>query len=333
MMDFVRDVMEQYNVSAKNMFVFKDGYIVSAPEGRYFIKKVEYSIDRVLFIHAAKEHLCSRGFQEIDRFLCTTAGEPFVTVNQHTYTVTHYMEGRECNFDNREDIARASRLLGTFHKAANGFHVTDPQLARDDLGNMLPTFQKRLDELRKLKKLAKKGRNKFDYLYLECVDFFCQQGDEAIADLISSGYESLVQRARSEGIICHHDFTHHNILCSDTGICLINFDYCCLELKIYDIVNYIRRRMRKCSWNVQDARFLLDRYREVEPISEEEMEVMRIMLKFPQKFWRVANKYYNSKRSWSEKSYVYKLQEVIDEIEFHKEFMQQYEKLYEKSQG
>ena len=54
---------------------------------------------------------------------------------------------------------------------------------------------------------------------------------------------------------------------------------------------------------------------------------MKLMLAFPQKFWRVVNRYYNSRRSWSERSYVTKLQEVIDEAEPHRKFMEEYAKL------
>lgn len=57
----------------------------------------------------------------------------------------------------------------------------------------------------------------------------------------------------------------------------------------------------------------------------DEFLVMKYILQFPQKFWRVANRFYNSRRSWSEKSFVSRLQEVVDEIEYHKQFIERYE--------
>jgi len=41
---------------------------------------------------------------------------------------------------------------------------------------------------------------------------------------------------------------------------------------------------------------IIDAYTSIEPISKEEFEILEIMLQFPQKFWRVVNRYYNSRR-------------------------------------
>ncbi len=79
--------------------------------------------------------------------------------------------------------------------------------------------------------------------------------------------------------------------------------------------------MRKCEWDISKTELIIDSYNSVEPLSADEMAVMKIILKFPQKFWRVVNRYYNSRRSWSERSFVARLQEVIEEIGPHREFI------------
>jgi MinD superfamily P-loop ATPase len=86
--------------------------------------------------------------------------------------------------------------------------------------------------------------------------------------------------------------------------------------------------MRKCYWDINEAKVIIDAYKSVESISEEEFIVMKIMLQFPQKFWRVVNKYYNSRRCWRDKTFEKKLLEVIDEIEYHKKFLDNYNSLY-----
>jgi spore coat protein I len=86
--------------------------------------------------------------------------------------------------------------------------------------------------------------------------------------------------------------------------------------------------MRKCNWAVRESKIILDKYCSIENISKDEFVILKIILQFPQKFWRVANKYYNSKRSWTEKSYISKLEEVIDELEYHKQFLEKFEQLW-----
>jgi spore coat protein I len=145
--------------------------------------------------------------------------------------------------------------------------------------------------------------------------------------LIDSDYENLSLRAEQKGIISHHDFNHHNIYVKGSEMNVVNFEYCCYDIKAYDLVNLIRRKMRKCNWNIAEAVNILNEYTKIEPIEDSELEVMKIMLMFPQKFWRVINKYYNSRRSWSEKSYLTRLQEVLDERPYLEAFLEEFNKL------
>jgi spore coat protein I len=85
--------------------------------------------------------------------------------------------------------------------------------------------------------------------------------------------------------------------------------------------------MRKCDWDIGKAGMIISAYSSVEPLDSDETAVLKLMLMFPQKFWRVINRYYNSRRSWSERSYLTRLQEVISEVEPHKKFMEDFDKI------
>lgn len=327
MQDIDRHITEQYNLDIKSIIPYKDAHILHTSKGKKIFRKVFNSPEKIFFVHGVKEHLYNNNFKNIDRYLCTVDGEPFIDTEEGRYTLSDFIDGAECNFDNEEDIVNASRLLASMHKASRGY-VPDPGSSpRDDLGRLPVYCGKRLEELKKLRKVAKKGKTKFDYMFLDHADYFYSLGESVISAIPGSKYRELVEEARKEGIVCHHDYTHHNILQHDNKTWLINFDYCCFELKIYDIANLIRRKMRKCDWDIDEAKTIIDAYGSVEPISPDEFYIMKLMLQFPQKFWRVVNKYYNSKRSWSEKSYLSKMQEVIAEVEPHKKFIQEFDKL------
>lgn len=322
-----REISQKYNMEIKSITPFKDFFVLSTPKGRKILKKTVFSTDRIMFIHGAKEHLFNNDFKNLDRYLCGEDGSPYFTFDGSNFVITESIEGRECNFDSSDDISCASKLLAQMHKSSKGYVAPENCITRDDLGKLPMFFVKRLEELKKLKKVAKKGKTKFDYLFLENFDYFYNLGDISIKQIAESQYDKIAEATRSEGIFCHHDFTHHNIVCSEGSMFLLNFDFCCFELKIYDVANFIRRKMRKCNWDINEAKKIIDEYRKVEPISEDEFLVLKIILQFPQKFWRVINKYYNSKRSWSERSFILKLQEVLTEIEYHKQFMEKFEVL------
>lgn len=322
------EVADQYGFAVKNMVPGRDAYIIITPEGKKVMRKSLLFPERLMFIHFAKEHLYKNSFENLDRYICTKEEKPFFVFDGGVYTVSDLIEGRECNLDERNDIVCASEVLASMHRASRGFTPPQGCMPRIELGKLPQYFQKRLDEIKKLRKAAVKGKNKFDYMFLEHADYFYTLGEKALGMLLNSRYEELANEAAQEGIVCHHDYTHNNILFSEAGTSVVNFDYCCIELKTYDIANLLRRKMRKCKWNSTDAKLILDSYRNVEEISRDEFDIIKITLMFPQKFWRVVNRYYNSRRSWSERGYISKMNEVTDEIEYHKRFVEKFDTLY-----
>ncbi len=322
-----REIAESFGLEVRNLLPYKDSFMVVTPKGRKVLRKTPFSPERVKFVNSAKEHLFDNGFANIDRYICTLDNEPFFNFENGIYTMTEFIEGRESSFDNDPDVQKASQLLAQLHKASKGYTAKEGIKVQDELGKLPVYFQKRLEDIKKLKKQAKRGKSKFDHLFLEYADYFCRMGDSAINELQSSNYEQLAARTRKERLFCHHDYTHHNIIVSEGRMSVINFDYCCLELRIYDIANLIRRKMRKCNWDISKADMIINAYNALEPLDRDEMTVMKLILMFPQKFWRVVNRYYNSRRSWSERSYVTKLQEVISEVEPHRDFIEKFDYL------
>jgi CotS family spore coat protein len=316
-----REVSEVFGLEVRNLVPYKDTFMIVTPQGRKVIRKMPFSPERLSFVHGAKEHLAGNGFTGVDRYLCTLNGEPCFSFDNSCYTLVDFIDGRECNFDNDLDVKRAAAALAEMHKASRGYVEPAGCKVQDDLGKLPGYFLKRLDDIRKMRKQAKRGKGRFDQLFLEHVDYFFEMGESATEELSLSGYGRLVEKTREEGLFCHHDYTHHNILIEEEKVSLVNFEYCCFELKIYDIANFIRRKMRKCEWDISKTVLIIDSYNSIEPLSTDDMAVMKIILKFPQKFWRVVNRYYNSRRSWSERSFVVRLQEVIDEIGPHREFI------------
>jgi len=326
-----KEIAVRYNLDVKNILPFRDIYILTTLKGKKVLKKSPFSPERIMFIHGAKEHLYQNNFKSLDSFLCTVDGYPYINFQDEIYTLSDYPEGRQCDFDDREDVIKAANLLARLHKASKGYVPPENSKVQDDLGKLPAYFNKRFAELRRLKKIAGKRRSSFDRLFLQHADYFCNRAEKVIEQLGGGEYESAVDAARHEKVFCHHDFTHNNLICSDNRISVINFDYCRYELKVYDVANFIRRKMRKCKWDIEEAGVILKEYLSVEKISREEFFVMKLMLQFPQKFWRVANKYYNSKRNLAEKAFYINLQEAVDEVCYHERFMDRFDLLISKA--
>jgi len=320
-----REITENYGFDVTNIVQYKDSYMIITPTGRKLLKKIPFSPERLLFVHAAKEHLTARGFPRVDRYLKTLSGEPGFYSNGGLFAVTDFIEGRESSLESDTDVRKISAALAELHRASAGFDPPDGCKERSELGKLPAYFSKRLEDIRKMKKQAAKEKGRFDQLFLQYADHFISSAQTASELLASSAYESLTAGTMKERSFCHHDYTHHNIIINGGTVTVTNFDYCCFELRVYDIANLIRRKMRKSGWDISKAVLIVQEYSRIAPLSRDELELMKIMLIFPQKFWRVVNRYYNSKRSWSEKIFIGRLQEVIDEIEPFSEFIKAYD--------
>jgi len=328
MQELINILQQEYGIDVCNVVPHKEHFIVSSPSGEKLLKKVGLSCGRIRFIHYAKEHLYKNGFKNIDRYICTIKGEPFITAEGDNYTLSDFINGKESDFELKEHIIKASKLLASMHSSSKGFMPPADCQPCNYLGALPSYLQKRLNEIRRLLKMANRGKTRFDYLFIKCADDFCKQGEDAINSLNNSGYFALVEQFEKTGGLCHHDFTYNNILLKDGDMWLKNFEYCCLELKVYDLANFIKRKMRKCSWDINEAYVILKEYRSIEDITRDEFDILKIMLQFPQKFWRVINRYYNSNRSWSEKNYTARLEEVIEEAVYINKFLNKFDELY-----
>ncbi len=326
--DIRNEMSQAYDFTVTNIIPFKNFFIVDSSAGKKVLRKLNFSPERIWFIHGAKEHLFTNNFCNIDRFICNKEGLPYISIDGIYYAVTESVQGRECDLDKREDVIKASKVLAQMHSSSRGYVPPEKCLIKDDLGNLPAQFIRRLEEIKRVKKAAHKEKGSLDYLILQHIDYFYSMGEDAIKLITGSKYKELVDKTRKEKLFCHHDFTHSNIIIGNNETSIINFSLCSFELKIYDIANLLRRKMRKCCWDIKEAKVIIDSYKTVEPISEEEFFVMKIMLQFPQKFWRVVNKYYNSRRCWRDRTFERKFIEVIDEIEHHKKFLDKYDSLH-----
>lgn len=314
-----------FGLETRSIFPYKNMYVVVTSSGKKLLKRIPFSAERIKFVYGAKEHLVNNGFTNVDRYLCTLSGEPFFVHDNCRYTLVDYPDGHESSFDNDDDIRLAAVLLARLHAASRGYLAPEGCKVQNELGKLPGYFEKRLDDIKKMRKQSRKGKTRFDELFSQYSDYFIEQGARTVDALASSSYCRLVEKTGEEASFCHHDYTHHNIYIDGINATAINFDYCCYELRIYDVANFIRRKMRKCDWDISKTELILDCYNSVEPLSSDELSVMGIILQFPQKFWRVANRYYNSRRSWSEQSFVSRLQNVIDEIGPFERFIKRYQ--------
>ncbi|MGE5330076.1 MAG: CotS family spore coat protein [Deltaproteobacteria bacterium] len=302
--------------------VVRDMCKVFTPKGQICIKKVGYGIDRLIFIHNAKEYLVKNGFIYIDRFYLSPEGNPYIVFNDEIFVAIDWINGKECDFKKQEDVKITTETLANFHNGIEGYLPPAGIKLRDELGQLPSTLTKRSEELLRLKKVAQKSRNRFDFLFIDNVDFFIERSYSSIEIIYSPAYLKIVQKAKEKREYCHRDYSFHNLTFDGSeNLHLQNFDYLCSEVRIYDIASFLRKIMGEYNWNVDIALQVLNWYDTISKIDNEEMDVLIALMEFPQKFWRIANRYYNSRRTRPENGFYNKLMDVVKEKEVYRDFI------------
>jgi CotS family spore coat protein len=322
------EISLQYQLKIHEMIPKRGVYLLKTNKGNKCLKKVSYGQQKLMYLYNAKEKIISNGFDKIDKYFLTPEGLPYATVNEDLYIITDWIDGRECDFRNEEELMSSAKALAEFHKAARGFLSDETLKPRNDIGKLPATFEKRLHTLNKMREIARKKKRKsdFDMLYLSNIDYYNNNAREAIKKLDINCYGRVCQGAFEDKVLCHHDYTYHNILIDKNDIVnIIDFDYCKEEIQIYDLCTLLVKALKRLEWNRSSSEKILGSYNQVKSITRDEINVIKAILVFPQRFWRLANRYYYREAGWSEAAFLKKMKEIIDEKDKYNEFINQLE--------
>ena len=62
-------------------------------------------------------------------------------------------------------------------------------------------------------------------------------------------YGRVCQEAFDDKVLCHHDYTYHNILFDKNNyVNIVDFDYCKEEIQIYDISTLVVKALKRLDW-------------------------------------------------------------------------------------
>lgn len=293
----------------------------------FILKPLTFSKEKALFMYSMQKHLTLNNFCNTDRIIETLDNNIYIEIDNNKYICCAYPNGHQCSGDNIDEVIKSTKALAQMHNASIGF---TPQKAVEtigiientenfesyikyDIGGLQILFEHRTKELMRFKKQALKSKNLFDYEYLSIADKYHQIAQDTCKSLSKSCYFDLCEKYKKDGAICHKDYNSHNIFIDNDKIYITNFSDATIDIPILDLYNLIKHRMKKNNWDYSDALLILKEYDKYRSISKKEIELIKILFTFPQKLWRIVNKYYNSRRSWCEKSSILKLNDIKKE--------------------
>ncbi len=329
------EIERQFNIKIETMKPNKGVYYLNTNKGERCLKKINFGIQKLEFVCGAKEHLINKGFQNVDRYFMNIDNEPYAIVNEDLYTLSQWIKGRECDFTSISDVSLAASKLAGLHECSKGYDPPENSKLKSDLGRWLTLMEKRIKALDKMRDMARKKYNKqqYDLDYLDNVDFYKKLAVRALNVLKTSDYLSLCEKAENEKMFCHHDYTYHNIIIDEKNdVNIIDFDYCKREVRTYDLANFITKVCKKVDWNIDYANKIIEEYNKASKLSENEYRVLFAYLLFPQRFWRLANRYYYNEVTWGQNTFTKKLNNMLGEQEKYINFINKFKEIYNQEE-
>ena len=360
MEDRSQEALKRYHLKIYNIYRARGAFLLETDCGLKLYKNFEGSRNRAMFENKVKEHLLLHGYSNTDLFVKTMEDEIISEDNVgNPYIMKNWFWGEECNLKELSQIEVAASNLARLHCILSDVDFTKEQLEHNVSPDLMETFEKRNRELKRVKGYIrdKKQKNEFELSYLNYYDVFYEQGQKAASRLASSKYQELLSKAIEDRSVCHGNYTYHNIIMlksktdaitktyippgwinrqplsvAELGggggpIATTNFEKSYIGLQICDLYQFIRKVMEKNDWDILYGSNMIEAYDRVKPISKQELNILYLLLLYPEKLWKITNFYYNGKKSWVSDRNIQKLN-IIGEQNTKKEmFLQRLESI------
>lgn len=313
--DLICEIIADFGLNFISVESHRGVWRVKTSGGVKYLKRSKFGPHDLHFINDALKYLEQQSFNHLTQLAVSKHGVPFATHETGCYILTDWHPSQELDFRMMMDLKQAVCLMVEFHTKGEGF---SPQhnLAQRACWHTWPAkLLARINQLQDFRRLAlaEKEQSPFSRLYLKHYEPFYRQALASYEMLLNSPYYVVASCDSIRQSLCHHDYSARNLLRAYTGqLILVDFDYCLRDIRIHDLINLIVRNLKHNHWDPALCRFILQEYHHGSRLSAEEIEVMHVLLSWPQDFWQVGLQYYYEKLSWPEERFLKKLQSKIE---------------------
>lgn len=303
--------LAKYDLAAGQITKGRGAYICETNQGTKLLVPYNGSEERAVFLKKIMAFIQEEGMP-VEQILETTEGTVLSKDDSETnYILKDYIVGEECNTKSVEETGRALSRLAQLHNIMEKYDDIIPEYMKGDKGCLLELCEKHNRELINTKNYirTRKKKNEFEMLFQQQYAHFSEHAQRAI------DYFRKLEQSKIPQILCHGDFNQHNVVLTEQGWKIINFERMNYNWSVLDLANFLRKIMEKNDWDVEMGKTLLARYEQVGRLKEIERKQLGYLLLFPEKFWKITNHYGNAKKSWVSGRDIEKLEKLMEQEE------------------
>lgn len=312
-------LLEKYDIEVTSVAKGRGTIIAETNRGRVILMEYRGSREKLPELAKVLEYLKSWD-EGVEQLIPNAEGEYLTTDTEGVrHLLKTYVPGKECDTSSRAEIMAAVKCLGTLHVVLENYSRQVPEVFRIREHELSQELFRHNRELNNVKNYIrkKKKRNMFEELFQENFSYYYQQAKE-----VATGYERYCKTWGEEGYgLCHGDFSQHNIVGCPGHPHILHFEQMRFEDPISDLAKFMRKVLEKNRWEKKLGMDMLLTYQGVKPLSNREQEQLYLRLAYPEKFWKIANHYNNSKKAWVSGRDIDKLQSLKSVEAGRKEFL------------
>ncbi|MDF2615122.1 MAG: hypothetical protein K0S71_2908 [Clostridia bacterium] len=309
-----KDILSQYDVSIKKYQYIRSAYYLDTNKGKFLLRKIDGPKEQILFNYEVDTHLKHNNFKNINAIYTTKKRSPFAICGEQLYIMQGYIECEETDFKNFEDLKNTVYVLAEFHKASKDVISKVKDVEQVNIKNMYDYYTKRNIQNTKLKKsiVALKQKSKFEIMFLDSCDEYTLLEQMALDGISRELAERLVCKVKSNHTVAHKDYTYHAVNKTNLGQYMIsNIDMCNYDIQMIDLAHILGRVMQKNEWDIDILYQLIKAYDSKNTLTQDEFEVLKAMMIYPEKYNSICAKYLGSKRRWNYNMFEQKWQNMI----------------------
>ena len=316
-------LLENYELEVLRTCKGRGAILCETDIGTLILKEYAGYREKCVYQDALLHALADKGFSYKESIIRNKEGELLTEdVDGTCYILKTWFDGRECNVRDREDCARAMQTLASYHKVS-ALCQDLPEIR--SLSDVEAEFEKHNRELKKIWRFLKTRSQKSDF---EIALMQCYTGFFEKALAVTEEWKNCKGQEMPVQVVCHGDYQHHNLILSGSRLYLVNFEKCVPDSPVRDIYLFMRKLLEKSDWSFSTGLELLLSYEKERHLEKEDYRMLYYRLAYPEKFWKIANFYYNSGKAWIPEKYQEKLFKVNRQEQEKKEFLKKFREKY-----
>lgn len=314
-------LLEQYDIKVIRTYRGRGSFVCETEQGILLFREYTGSETWAEATGRMLKKIQDCGYLQVDTYIQNMNGEILTKDKEgRSFLLKNWFEGKECDVKNKEEILDAVKNLAHLHQAM--IMKKEEEQDRFVTENLLEEYTKHNREMKRVRSFIKTKRKKTDFeiLFAKYFERFWEQAKEVENILLSMEPDKTCESVEK---LCHGDYTQHNVLrlSGTEGMATVNFDKMCFGSQMQDLYLFMRKILEKHNWDLQLGEQIVTCYNKNKGISKEDEKQLFLRFSYPEKFWKLANHYYNSNKAWISGKSIEKLEVVALQDEEKEKFI------------